>query len=201
MNSNTSKISCKRGFTRNCHAELVSASCRSIKGFTLIELLVVVLIIGILAAVAVPQYQKAVQKARLSEVATTMSTLSKAVGVWILENGYPSSTTYFTGTKKKAELDITFPCSSETDIGCNTKLGNWWAVCYDEFCQLGIHTDYHADGARGNNWLDGRRIELSGQNGIWSVSYMDSPNAEMCRWANDLYGITGETVYDCSAYL
>ena len=60
---------------------------RNKQAFTLIELLVVVLIIGILAAVALPQYQKAVTKARFTEAITYLSAIGHADTVCQLAKG------------------------------------------------------------------------------------------------------------------
>ena len=78
-------------------------------GFTLIELLVVVLIIGILAAVALPQYEKAVMKSRAINGIQIAETVVKASEVYYMANGQY--------TPRFNDLDISFPQCTITGGG------------------------------------------------------------------------------------
>lgn len=57
------------------------------KGFTLIELLVVVLIIGILASIAIPQYFKVVEKARVAEAMSVIASIKSAQERYLARGG------------------------------------------------------------------------------------------------------------------
>ncbi len=85
----------RRGFTQIKRVGQALPDNAPVKGhlaaFTLIELLVVVLIIGILAAIAMPQYTKAVEKSRLSEMQLAIANLEKAADIAILSSGFPST--------------------------------------------------------------------------------------------------------------
>ncbi len=65
----------------------ISARLGSERGFTLIELLVVVLIIGILSAIAVPQYFKVVEKGKSAEAFQWLSGLKGAQERYLAKNG------------------------------------------------------------------------------------------------------------------
>jgi len=60
-------------------------------GFTLIEILIVVLIIGILAALAMPQYMRAVERSRMTEAVTLLDAIAKAQ-----QRNYMSTNTFST---------------------------------------------------------------------------------------------------------
>ena len=135
------------------------------KGFTLRELLVVVLIIGILAAVALPQYEKAVEKSRIAEAVTLVSAIAKAEQVYFLANGE------YAGNID--ELDFDFPGEKVTYYGNSVKTKNF-------ICRA---SGIGAEG--GGMWTDAlsvcNRIPVGT---LYAMVYLKTGGIE-CRWYND----------------
>jgi prepilin-type N-terminal cleavage/methylation domain-containing protein len=122
---------------------------RNQKGFTLIELLIVVVIIGILAAIAIPKFANTKEKAYIASMKSDLRNLITAQEAYFSDNNssYAQSTANL-GTNYKASSGITVTLSTVTNTGwhasatsmstaktCQITLGNGSTDEGDPVCQ------------------------------------------------------------------
>ena len=88
------------------------------KGFTLIELLIVVVIIGILAAIAIPKFANTKEKAYIASMKSDLRNLITAQEAYFSDNNstYASSTAAL-GTTYKASSGVTVTMGTVTNTG------------------------------------------------------------------------------------
>ncbi len=111
------------------------------KGFTLIELLVVVLIIGILAAMAMPQYFKAVERSRMTEAVTLLGNIAQAQQRKFMQiNKF---------AKDYRALDVSPKGATGSEYYTKTETGNGFLVTLDAASD--VYTDGKATAVRVNN--------------------------------------------------
>ncbi|MGE4358004.1 MAG: type IV pilin protein [Candidatus Omnitrophota bacterium] len=116
------------------------------RGFTLLEILVVIIIIGILATLALPQYMKTIKKARIAEATSNIGSLRGALLRYYQEYGVIPD-----GDDKMAVLDIENPNKPQAYFnydftGTNLDNFNITATGKEGTILEGVTVTYSADG-------------------------------------------------------
>ena len=103
----------------------------STQGFTLLELLVVVLIIGILAGIALPQYERSVEKAKVAQALITLKYMRERGQEYMLRHGFTENMDLEDfGPFGNDEIGIELP----SDWVCDSDYDNDELCCSDEWC-------------------------------------------------------------------
>ncbi len=121
-----------------CQIKFDMTSLLNNGGFTLIELLVVVLIIGILAAIALPQYQKAVLRSRFAALKPLAKAVKNAQEIYYNEHGQYAAqlSTLDIQAPSDAELELSDTDGHEFVRAKKTGLNNRYTMYFDHSAQF-----------------------------------------------------------------
>ena len=170
------------------------------KAFTLIELLVVVLIIGILSAIALPQYQKAVHKARIAEIPIRLKTIQQVADSFLLAdhtlasqndllNVYPELLAGFSSVPYE-EGDPDGPGYISTELLAKGNIVAAWA---------NLPIPWHCDSSR-NCWME-FQYRPHGVSSTTDIIYIQSKrDAATGKWTTTCTGDTGKFKGLCSIF-
>ncbi|CDT94023.1 pilin [Vibrio diabolicus] len=122
------------------------------QGFTLIELMIVVAVIGVLASIAIPQYQKYVAKSEVASALATLTGLKTNVEAYAVENGaFPAN-----GTEEELGAPKTIP-SGDIDFAATNTSGATGTITFT-FKTSGV-----------SNLITGKKFALARDgNGTWT---------------------------------